>query len=207
MQAVQAGLSSAAFANANLGSAGVVRSRDTLLLKALEHAPADGLVCEFGVYKGRTLSIIAKALSNRRVYGFDSFGGLPEAWRSGFGKGAFRVELSDVPVLPENVKLYAGLFDATLPTMLQEDSRPAAFLHIDCDLYSSTKCVFGALSERLRTGTVIVFDEYYNFPGWEKDEHRALLEAAQGSGFTYKYLFYNPNGQQVAIVVTGVRDP
>jgi hypothetical protein len=53
---------------------------------------------------------------------------------------------------------------------------------------------------------VVVFDEYFNFSGWENDEHRALIEAASDAGFTYDYIFYNPHGQQVAIMVTGVRD-
>lgn len=206
MQALHAGFGSAAFACTKLGTAHAIRDRDALLIKALERAPADGLVCEFGVYKGHTLKIIANALESRPVYGFDSFEGLPEAWRPGFDIGTFKVEGADMPAFPENVKLYPGLFDATLPVMLREDTRPAAFLHVDCDLYSSTKCVFDAISERLRVGTVIVFDEYFNFPGWENDEHRALEEAARDKGFTFDYLFYNPNGQQAAIVVTKVRN-
>lgn len=206
MQVIQAGLRTAEFASTKLSGERVVPSRDALLLKALERVPADGLVCEFGVYKGHTLKIIASAVGSRPVYGFDSFEGLPEAWRSCFDIGTFKVKGADMPVFPENVKLYPGLFDATLPVMLREDARPAAFLHVDCDLYSSTKCVFDAISDRLRVGTVIVFDEYFNFPGWENDEHRALEEAARDKGFTFDYLFYNPNGQQVAIVVTEVRN-
>jgi hypothetical protein len=206
MQSIQAGLSSAAYISGNLAGAIAVSDRDTLLRKALERVTDDGLVCEFGVYKGHTLKIIAAALGGRAVYGFDSFEGLPETWRAGFDKGAFKVDLKDLESLPDNVKLYPGWFDATLPTMLRDDARQAAFLHIDCDLYSSTKCVFESLSARLRPGTVIVFDEYFNFPGWEHDEHRALTEAARDFDFSYKYLLYNRKGQQVAIVVTGVKN-
>jgi predicted O-methyltransferase YrrM len=206
MQAMQSCFSSATFARRELAAVDTVPDRDALLLEALKRAPADGLICEFGVYKGYTLRIIAEALRSRPVYGFDSFEGLPEAWRLGFDKGTFKIDATKLPKFPENVKLYPGLFDATLPAMLAEDARKAAFLHVDCDLYSSTKCVFDALSDRLQAGTVIVFDEYFNFPGWENDEHRALIEASRDTGFAYEYIFYNPRGQQVAIVVTGIQD-
>jgi hypothetical protein len=205
MQTMQISFNSATFARRELASVDAVPDRDTLLLKALERVPPDGLVCEFGVYKGHTLRIIANALKSRPVYGFDSFTGLPEAWRPGFDKGSFKVDATKLR-FPENVKLYPGLFHATLPAMLAEDARNTAFLHIDCDLYSSTKCVFDALSCRLQAGTVIVFDEYFNFPGWENDEHRALAEAARDAGFAYEYILYNPRGQQVAIVVSEVRN-
>jgi len=204
MQVVRAGTSSADFAIDNLAKATIVRGRDSLLLEALKHAKGDGLVCEFGVYKGHTLNIIAKAMTADVVYGFDSFEGLPEAWRNGFDKGKFKVEAVGLPTFPENVKLYSGWFDATLPRLLSDDDRQAMFLHIDCDLYSSTKCIFELLAKRLRPGTVIVFDEYFNFPGWKNYEHRALIEAAHSFGFTYDYILYNPLGQQVAIVVTRI---
>lgn len=197
-------MSSAAFTSEKLSRAIAVADRDTLLRKALERITGDGLVCEFGVYKGHTLEIIADTVKNGVVYGFDSFEGLPEAWRTGFDKGAFKIEAKDLPSFAKNVRLYPGWFDATLPAMLKDDARRAAFLHIDCDLYSSTKCIFESLAGRLRAGTVIVFDEYFNFPGWENDEHRALIEAARDFGFTYDYILYNPRGQQAAIVVTGV---
>ena len=204
MQIVRASASSADFALQNLTKATIVRDRNTLLLEALKHAKGDGLVCEFGVYKGHTLNIIANALTAGVVYGFDSFEGLPETWRNGFDKGKFKIEAAGIPAFPGNVKLYPGWFDATLPKFLNDDDRQATFLHIDCDLYSSTKCIFESLGKRLRAGTVIVFDEYFNFPGWENDEHRALIEAAHSFGFTYDYILYNPLGQQVAIIITGI---
>lgn len=204
MQAIQAGLSSAVFANENFRGSIAVHDRDTLLRKALERVACDGLICEFGVYKGHTLRIIADTVNGGLVYGFDSFQGLPEAWRAGFDKGAFNVADKELPSFANNVKLYPGLFNITLPAMLKDDPRHAAFLHIDCDLYSSTKVIFESLANRLRAGTVIVFDEYFNFPGWKNDEHRALIEAAHDFSFTYDYILYNPRGQQVAVVVTGV---
>lgn len=204
MQALHAGINSAAFASSTLTSAGIVPNRDALLLKSLAHALVDGLVCEFGVYKGHTLKLIAEARKEAPVYGFDSFEGLPETWRAGFAKGRFKVAKDSLPTFSANVRLFPGLFTESIPLMLEEDNRPAVFLHVDCDLYTSTRCVFEALAPRLRPGTVIVFDEYFNFPGWEQHEHKALIEASHEGGFNFDYLYYNPQGQQVSIVVTAV---
>jgi len=204
MQFIRAATSSADFAIRNLTKATAIRIREDLLREAMKHARHDGLVCEFGVYKGHTLNIIAKAMAPDIVYGFDSFEGLPEAWRNGFDKGKFKIEAAGMPAFPDNVKLYKGLFNFTLPKFLEENTRMAKFIHIDCDLYSSTKCIFELISDRLSPGTVIVFDEYFNFPGWENDEHLALIESAEKFGFSYNYILYNPRGQQVAIVISEV---
>ena len=67
-----------------------------LLSRAIEIATRPGLVLEFGVATGRTITHMASRLPST-IYGFDSFEGLPEAWRSGFGKGAFAGSLPPVP--------------------------------------------------------------------------------------------------------------
>ena len=53
-----------------------------------------------------------------------------------------------------------------------------SFLHVDSDLYSSAATVFGELGRRrfVRPGCVVVFDELFNFPGFEQHELRALWE-------------------------------
>ena len=48
----------------------------------------------------------------------------------------------------------------------------ASFIHIDCDLYSSTKTVLTLLAPAIRTGTVLVFDEWCGYEGWEQHEAR-----------------------------------
>lgn len=84
------------------------------------------------------------------VYGFDSFEGLPEPWYGKYGKGAFaRVGLLEVP---DNVTLVKGWFDDTLHGFLAEHPGPLAFLHVDCDLYSSTIYAFDQLQDRVVPG-------------------------------------------------------
>jgi hypothetical protein len=53
----------------------------------LQHKP-NTLWLEFGVANGTTINYISKFTTDK-VYGFDSFEGLPEKWRDGFDKGAF----------------------------------------------------------------------------------------------------------------------
>lgn len=163
-----------------------------------------GLVLEFGVATGRTLNHFGKLFPDNTVYGFDGFEGLPEAWDWRFRAGHFRQRL---PRVRTNCELVVGWFDDTLPGFIkQHQNRHVAFLHIDCDLYSSTCTVLELLRGRLRPGTIIVFDEYLNFPGWEQDEHRAWTEFVQKSGVKFEYIGFVSRHQQVAVRVTEVVD-
>lgn len=166
---------------------------------ALSKVSLNGLFLEFGVYQGQTVNYIAKRTSEI-VYGFDSFEGLPEFWRDGFDKGVFAMDT--LPKVEQNVVLVKGYFDQTLPEFLQKNGNaPVAYLHIDCDLYSSTKTIFQHLKGRILPGTVIVFDEYFNFPGWQNDEFKAFKEFIEESQLKYTYLTYNRLDEQVAVKI------
>lgn len=93
---------------------------------------------EFGVYSGGTINQISAAKPDKIVYGFDSFEGLPETWRSGFDKGYFDTK-ENLPKVNENVRLIKGWFDETLPSFVKAHPEKCEFIHVDCDLYSSTK--------------------------------------------------------------------
>ena len=80
-------------------------------------------------------------------------------------------------------------------------AEPIALLHIDCDLYSSTDYVLSTLKPAIRSGTVIVFDEYFNYPGWKQHEHKAFEEFISRSGSTFKYDSFVPGHQQVCVVI------
>jgi hypothetical protein len=101
------------------------------------------------------------------------------------------------------VRLLKGWFEDTLPAFAARRSGPIALLHVDCDLYSSTKCVLDHLGASLVPGSVIVFDEYFNYPGWERHEFRAFSEFAAERRLSYEYLAYNRLHEQVAVRVTG----
>ena len=83
-----------------------------------------------------------------------------------FPAGAFSLS-GQLPPVPENVKLVKGLFNETLPTHLEYQAAfgmrkaPISYLHIDCDLYSSSIQALKILSNagKLRIGTVVLFDD------------------------------------------------
>jgi hypothetical protein len=169
----------------------------------LEHAPRAGLFAEFGVWQGGAINTIADLVGNAiLVHGFDSFEGLPEDWQGGYVKGTFHMR-GKLPRVRPNVRLHAGWFDDTLPRFAKKHpTESIAFMHVDCDLHSSTKTVFDHLGERLRPGSVIVFDEYFNYPGWREHEYRAFQELVRARSLRYRYLMYNTRGANVAVQIT-----
>ncbi|WP_047888764.1 TylF/MycF/NovP-related O-methyltransferase [Rhodococcus sp. ARP2] len=160
-----------------------------------------GMALEFGVASGTTLRIVAEAFTEREgtVAGFDVFSGLPETWRTGFPVGEFAQE--SIPEVP-GAQLVPGLFENTLPSFLNDESGPVAFLHLDADLYSSTKTVLDLLGDRLVPGSIVVFDEFFNYPGWQQHEYRAWTEFVTRTGISFEYLGYTVDNEQVIVEIT-----
>ena len=169
------------------------------LRHALAACEAGGLYLEFGVFTGRSITIIAEALGDETpVHGFDSFEGLPEDWIEGEGKGAYDAG-GRLPEVPDNVWLHPGWFDDSLPVFLRQQKGPVAFANIDCDIYSSTRSVLDLLAPRLGPGSVLVFDEYFAYPGWRDHEYRAFQEFAAERGLGYRYLALSPFTRQATL--------
>ena len=165
---------------------------------ALSHRKIDGLFLEFGVFNGLTINYISTKIDREIIFGFDSFEGLPEFWRDEFDKGVFNVD-NNLPKVNPNVKLIKGWFDQTLKNF--KIDKPIAYLHIDCDLYSSTKTIFDYLGPHIVPGTIIVFDEYFNYPGWKHGEFLAFKEFIQMKNLQYEYISYCRTHEQVAVII------
>lgn len=172
-----------------------------LLNAAMHVMPTEGMILEFGVWRGGTINAIAKK-TERKVYGFDSFEGLPEDWINGVPRGHFR--LDRMPDVRKNVELVRGWFDQTLPAFLQTHADPVALCHVDCDLYSSTRTVFEHLGPRITSGTIIVFDEYFNYVGWQLGEFKAFQEFCAARKVEYEYLGYCSTAEQVAVKIVNI---
>lgn len=157
-----------------------------------------GLWLEFGVYTGGTVRFIAER-TTAPVYGFDSFEGNPDDWRSEYRRGAFALDRP--PDFTGNIRLERGYFQDTLPGFVQRTTQPVAFLHIDCDLYTSTRTIFNHLGPRLVAGSIIVFDEFFNYPGWKRHEFKAFMEFIADSGKAFEYLGYVYRHSQVAVKI------
>ena len=151
----------------------------------------DTLWLEFGVYNGETINYISRFTRNR-VYGFDSFEGLPETWRDGFEKGVFTLN-GTLPAVNENVVLVKGLFQDTLSTFLSSENKKVSFVHIDCDLYSSTKHVLDKLICFMDEECIVVFDELVNYPGFDGDngELKAFYEFVTEHDIRFEWIGMN----------------
>lgn len=169
----------------------------------VEHAVPGGLFLEFGVATGRSINRLASQFPHHRFYGFDSFEGLPEAWRSDYKQGHFA---QSAPHVSDNVELIIGLFSETLPQFTKDHPDHVSFIHVDCDLYSSTRTIFDEIGDKVVAGTMIVFDEYFNYPGWRHHEHKAFAEFAAQRKIQFEYIGLVPSDKQVAVRVTSVGD-
>jgi hypothetical protein len=182
----------------------VFENKFELLKYSISQITLDGLIMEFGVYKGETINFIADLLPNRQIYGFDSFEGLPETWRYNFYKGTFK--LDNLPKVKENVVLVKGWFEESLPKFIEKHrNTPASFIHIDCDLYSSTKTVFNYLKNNIAAGTIIVFDEFFNYIGWEDGEFKAFYEFVNENNVEFEWLGFVYNHEQVGVKIRQIK--
>lgn len=172
--------------------------RYQLLDVAIDAAPPRGLWLEFGVLGGNSINYISQR-TRQPLFGFDSFEGFPRRWQPWFPAATY----SAGGVLPEvnpGVTLIKGWFDQTIPSFLQ--ARPddrVAFLHVDCDLYSSARTVLAHLGHRIINGTVVVFDEFCG--AMPDDEARAWREFCRENRVTFRWIGCSLPGA-VAVQVT-----
>ncbi|BBZ37241.1 TylF/MycF/NovP-related O-methyltransferase [Mycobacterium conspicuum] len=181
----------------HFGNAEPLNTDAAVLKFGSDHVTLRGAFLEMGVCTGKTINFIAALNPEQRVWGFDSFDGLPEQWARpdlDVPRGTFRVNVEGwMPPVLHNVSLVKGMFHKTLPGFKEQilKSGPIAFLHVDCDIYASTKVIFDQLADNIVSGTVIVFDEFYNYPGAEEHEFKAFQEFLERTGKEAVYLAYN----------------
>lgn len=154
----------------------------------------DSIVMELGVFSGETINMIANGFKNHKIYGFDSWQGLPEKWDRNdmlFDKGSFSTN-GEYPNVSENVVLIDGWFSETLPNFISNHNKPIKFMHVDCDIYSSTKDVFDNLKFNIENGCVVVFDELVNYDGYQRDgELKAFYEFIKNNKVEFEYIGMN----------------
>lgn len=160
----------------------------------------EGDYLEFGVFWGDSFinawhSARVTGRSDIAFYAFDSFQGLPDPTGSApddggdFEAGAFSCDragfernLRRAGVDLSRVTVVEGFYESSL-----EKNKPgdigldaASVVWIDCDLYSSTVCVLDYITDLVRDGTVLIFDDWYCFRGRpDRGEQRACAEWLQ----------------------------
>ena len=155
--------------------------------EALARRP--GQVLDFGVATGESTMMLGNALmntQNRKVVGFDAFLGIRDAWsKPDRPSGAMSLG-GVVPahlVSHEKVEVRVGWVEDTLPLFLRERPEGAGLVHLDMDVFPPTKFVLEALGPVLRPGSLLVFDDYFGFIGWQNHSHRAFAETFNLSSF------------------------
>lgn len=169
------------------------------LLKATK--PNNNVYFEFGVFKGRTINYFSKRLPENLFYGFDSFKGLQTDWKGwALPKGSFDMG-GQKPIVNKNVKLIDGWFDESVPAFIQNNKiEKIGFIHIDSDTYESAKLIFDLLGDKMGKDTLILFDEYFGYRGWEIGEYKAFQEYVSRKNIEYRYLGFSREQVLVKII-------
>ncbi|MFK7850339.1 MAG: TylF/MycF/NovP-related O-methyltransferase [Akkermansiaceae bacterium] len=184
----------------DFGEAVMCNSRESHLSYAASKV-REGLILEFGVFRGITINQLAGIFPERQINGFDSFLGLPEDWK-GFRQSDENFDRRGVmPTVKSNVKLHQGWFEETLPVFMKAASEPVALAHVDCDIYSSTVTVLDCLAPNLVEGSIVVFDEFFNYPSFKIHEYKAFYEFVEQYGFKFEFISYA--GHQAALRILG----
>ncbi len=176
------------------------KNKEDLWKFALSKIEKNQNVFEFGVFKGDSINFMSSERPDLNFFGFDSFEGLQEDWvGSEFRKTHFDLG-GNLPRVNSNVKLIKGSFNRSLPNFLETFNGKISLIHIDCDTYESSKEVLTILEQHIASGTVIVFDEYFGYPGWKFGEHKAFHEFIKKRNLKFSYLAI-ANKQQCCLMI------
>lgn len=192
---IKAKISSADFVSRNLEGALLFSTRAAIQDYAADEASArEGVVLEMGVFDGGSINRMARRMwlqdAKRKVYGLDSFKGLEESWSSTDHHGRFDVGGVPPKGIDSKIHLIHGRVEEVLEHFLHTENPTFALIHFDMDLYAPTKFALTKLLPHLSSGTLILFDELYGYPGWEFGEYKALSELVPTD--KYRYLAFGP---------------
>ena len=173
------------------------------LAELIEKNKLKGAFLECGVWKGGCAAIMGfvakRAKSNRKIWLFDSFKGLPEptakdgkiardyAQNRAEGKletinkcvgpldDVKKIFFNILKINPDNVVIKKGWFQDVLPEARSEIG-PISILRLDGDWYESTKCCLVNLYDNVIRGGYIVIDDYGHWSGCKKSVDDFLAE-------------------------------
>ena len=79
----------------------------------------------------------------------------------------------------------------TLDKFISKNEVDIRLVHLDLDVYSSTKYVLKTLKPKLQSGTYLLFDEMFGNPFWENGEYKALQDIFKVN--EYNWIAFGPN--------------
>lgn len=175
------------------------KTRQQLWHRCIEEIKLGDVCLEFGVWRGGSINYFAHARPDNEFHGFDSFDGLPQDWIRGRPRGHFKTERGCLKFAP-NVIIHEGLFCDTIPKLESCVREKVKFIHIDCDLGTSTSEVLWGMERAIRLNNcLLLFDEFYNYGGYEDHEFKSFLNFINRTGSCFLVEGRNINHQQVLI--------
>lgn len=133
------------------------------LVQRTEGLPGD--LAEFGVYRGGSAKLLASLKGQRQLHLFDTFEGMPAAradvdhHRAGdFADTSLEAVREYLRPFPK-VEFYRGRFPESARGLAATPIR-FSFVHLDVDLYESTKAGLAFFYPRLVAGGVLVSHDY-----------------------------------------------
>ena len=188
----------------------IARSGDGLLIdveqlrpklrEGLAHLSRGGKECvgdylEFGVFQGTSMICMWEVLKEMdlghvRMFGFDSFEGLPDVasaddgglWKPGEFAAPYELtkgRLDEAGVSENRAVLIKGWFSDTLKekTIARHDITKAGVIMIDADIYTSSKQALDFCAPLIQQEAVLVMDDWYACSGESNmGQPRALTE-------------------------------
>jgi len=164
---------------------------------------------ECGVAKGGCLALMKYVAGDNKLYGFDSFEGMPDVTSKDLGgslnpKIWIGTNLSEgiknvyntfkkLNIDMKNVTLIKGFFSDTLNIQTNIDNiGPIGILRLDSDWYESTMLCLEKLYDKVVSGGVIIIDDYGYWVGAKRatDEFRMkhnILEPLIRTDYTEYY--------------------
>lgn len=188
---------------------------------------------EFGTYRARSFIAFFRAaekhkLEDMRFFGFDSFEGLPETPTSpvpteGTSETAFAAgnyscsqdEFRDILIANNvdmsRVTLIPGFYNQSLTESLKTELSivTAGIVNIDCDLYESTVDVLSFITGLVRSGTLLLFDDWLAYDGHPfRGELRACHEWLESNPQIHltEYFKYRRTGVAFIVSILGPAD-
>ncbi len=155
---------------------------------------------EFGVSKGGSLRwwVEHSPHPESTFVGFDTFEGLPEDWGP-WPKGAFTADGKAPEIADPRCSFVKGLFQDTLPGwLIGREFKRRIVVHLDADLYTSTLMVLTQIMPRLKSGDIIIFDEFNNY----LHEYRAFIDATTAYSRDFVALCHTSHWVQAAVKAT-----
>lgn len=131
-----------------------------LALEAVAKVPGD--MAEVGSFEGVSAKLLAMTDRSRTLHIFDTFEGLPAPSgkdSKGFYGGQYRASEGEVRSYLQgfDVQIYKGLFPSTAGPIT---GKTFAFVHLDVDLYESTRACLEFFYPRMAVGGIILTHDY-----------------------------------------------